>query len=233
MLERLSAPESRAKIKAVIADKIKNDRGGGDPKNIQFASCGFDKTMAGKTLADVTRERGLPVTFENAAEVAMEIQTKGNCATVYKAISETDIVRIMKSPYTMIASDGAISAPIFTDVPHPRNYGTFARVLGRYVREQKVLTLENAIWKMSGFPAARLGLQDRGQIAVGRKADISVFDDATVIDKADFGNPHQFSVGFRDVLVNGTPVMLDGKMTGDYPGRVLRRQKSTEPLPVR
>lgn len=233
MLERLSAPESRAKIKAVIADKIKNDRGGGDPKNIQFASCGFDKTMAGKTLADVTKERGFPVTFENAAEVAMEIQTKGNCATVYKAISETDIVRIMKSPYTMIASDGGISAPSFTDVPHPRNYGTFARVLGRYVREQKVLTLENAIWKMSGFPAARLGLQDRGQIAVGRKADISVFDDATVIDKADFGNPHQFSVGFRDVLVNGIPVMLDGKMTGDYPGRVLRRQKSTEPLPVR
>lgn len=225
MLERLNAPEARAKIKAVIADKIKNDRGGGDPKNIQFASCGFDKSLAGKTLADVTKERGMTVNFENAAEVVMDIQAKGGCSCVYKAISETDIGRIMRSPYAMVASDGGISAPGSKDVPHPRNYGTFARVLGRYVREQKLITLENAIWKMSGFPAARLGLIDRGLLAVGRKADVVVFDEATVIDKADFGNPHQFSVGFRDVVVNGKPVMLNSKMTGERPGRVLRRQQ--------
>jgi N-acyl-D-aspartate/D-glutamate deacylase len=96
-------------------------------------------------------------------------------------------------------------------------------VLGRYVRERGVLTLENAVWKMSGFPAARLGLADRGQIAVGRKADIVVFDDRTVIDRADFANPHQFSEGFRDVVVNGVPVMRNGQLTGDRPGRALRR----------
>lgn len=224
-LERLKAPASRARIKAVIADKIENDRGGGDPKNIQFVSCSFDPSLAGKTLADVTRSRGMEVTFQNAAEVAMDIQAKGGCSCVYKAISETDIVRIMQSPYAMIASDGGISLPSFKEAPHPRNYGTFARVLGRYVREQKMLTLENAVWKMSGFPAARLELQDRGQIAIGRKADISVFDAETVIDRADFDNPHQFSVGFRDVIVNGKPVMLNGNMTGERSGRVLRKNQ--------
>ncbi len=221
-LERLSAPETRARIKAVIADKIENDRGGGDPKNIQFVSCSFDSSLSGKTLADITRDRGMEVNFENAAEVAMDIQAKGGCSCVYKAISETDIIRIMKSPYAMIASDGGISAPSFTDIPHPRNYGTFARVLGRYVREQKVIPLEHAIWKMSGFPAARLGLHDRGQIAIGRKADISIFDESKVMDRADFDQPHQYSVGFRDVIVNGKPVMLNGNMTGERSGRVLK-----------
>lgn len=223
LAERLEAPETRARIKAVIANKIEHDRGGGDPANVVFVTCRFDPKLAGKTLAEVTRERGLEVTFANAAEVAMDIQAKGGCSCVYKAIGEEDVERIMQSPYTMIASDGGISIPAHADVPHPRNYGTFARVLGRYVRERGVLTLENAVWKMSGFPAARLGLADRGQIAVGRKADIVVFDDRTVIDRADFANPHQFSEGFRDVVVNGVPVMRNGQLTGDRPGRALRR----------
>jgi N-acyl-D-amino-acid deacylase len=223
LAERLQAPETRARIKAVIANKIEHDRGGGDAANVVFVTCRFDPKLAGKTLADVTRERGRDVTFENAAEIAMEIQSKGGCSCVYKAIGEEDVERIMQSPYTMIASDGGISIPSHSDAPHPRNYGTFARVLGRYVRERRVLTLENAIWKMSGFPAARLGLADRGQIAVGRKADIVVFDDRTVIDHADFAEPHRFSEGFRDVFVNGVPVLLNGKLTGERPGRALRR----------
>ena len=224
LAERLQAPESRARIKAVIANKIEHDRGGGDAANIVFVSCRFDPKLSGKTLADVTRERGVEVTFETAAETAMEIQAKGGCSCVYKAIGEQDVERIMQSPYTMIASDGGISIPAHTDAPHPRNYGTFARVLGRYVRAQKVLTLENAVWKMSGFPAARLNLMDRGQLTVGRKADIVIFDEKAVTDRADFAKPHQFSEGFRDVVVNGVPVLLGGKITRERPGRALRRQ---------
>jgi N-acyl-D-aspartate/D-glutamate deacylase len=120
----------------------------------------------------------------------------------------------------MIASDGGI--PMFgKDVPHPRNYGTFARVLGRYVRERKVLTLEDAVRRMSSLPAERFRIFDRGLLRPGMKADVAVFDAAKVIDKADFEHPHQYAEGFRHVLVNGKPVLADGRMTGELPGRVL------------
>jgi dihydroorotase/N-acyl-D-amino-acid deacylase len=224
LLERLDAPQSRAQIKAVIADRIKNDRGGGDPKNVVYTNCPFDVSLNGKTLADVTRAKGVEVTLENAAEAAMDIQAKGGCSCIYHAISEPDIAIIMKSPYTMIASDGEITVPGSGEVPHPRGNGTFARVLGRYVRERKLLTLEEAIWKMSGLPAARLGLKDRGTIEPGKFADIAIFNDKTVIDTADFGNPYQFAKGFVHVIVNGKPVILNGEMTKERPGRALRRE---------
>ena len=156
LMERLGAPEQRARIKAVIVQNIKVDRGAGDPKNVAIANCGFDKTLAGKNLAEITRARGVEPTFENAAETALELQQKGGCSAIYHAIEEADVVRILRSPFTMIASDGEI--PVFGQAaPHPRSYGTFARVLGVYVREQHVLTIEDAIRKMSGYPAERLG----------------------------------------------------------------------------
>src|SRR5262249_48127730 len=143
-LERLSAPVERARIKAIIAHNIEVDRGSGDPKNVVIARCNFDPSLAGKSLADLTRARGVEPTFENAAETAIELQAKGGCSAVYHAIGEEDVVRIMRSPYTMIASDGEI--PVFGQAaPHPRSYGTFARVLGYYVREKKVLTLEEGV----------------------------------------------------------------------------------------
>jgi len=218
--ERLSAPESRQKIKAVIVDKIRTDRGGGDPKNVVLAACEFDKSLAGKTLAEVTASKGRAVTVENAAETAIEIQERGGCSAVYHAIQEQDVERILRSPYTMVASDGGIPEH-GVDVPHQRNYGTFARVLGRYVRERKVIGLEDAIRKMTSFPANRLGLQDRGLLRPGMRADIAVFDAERVIDKAEFEKPHQYAEGFRDVIVNGQPVMLNGRMTGKLPGKVL------------
>jgi dihydroorotase/N-acyl-D-amino-acid deacylase len=223
VLERMAAPETRARIKAVIVEKIKNDRGGGDPKNVVMRSCSFDASLAGKTLADITKARGRTVTFENAAETALEMQKEGGCSCIYHAISEPDIERIMRSPYTMIASDGAIT-PSPKDFPHPREFGTFARVLGRYVRERQTLRLEEAIWKMSGLPATRLKLKDRGYLTEGMKADIAIFDPATVADKADFENPRQMAVGFRHIVVNGEPVLLDGQVTSARPGKVLRRQ---------
>ena len=220
LIERLNAPEQRARIVSEIAGRIENDRGGGDPKNVVMASCGFDASLAGKNLAELTAARGVPVTFSTAAETAIDLQRKGGCSAIYHAIDERDLERILRFPFTMIASDGGI--PMFgQDVPHPRNYGTFARVLGRYVRERKVLTLEDAIRRMSSLPASRFRIFDRGLLRPGMKADVAVFDPATVADKADFAQPHQYAQGFRHVLVNGKPVLQDGKMTAERPGRVL------------
>lgn len=221
LLERLNAPERRAQIKAEIVRRIEVDRGGGDPKNVVMASCGFDHTLDGKNLAEITLARGRSVSFETAAETAIEIQSKGGCSAVYHAIAEEDIERILKYPFTMIGSDGEVPT-MGQGVPHPRSYGTFARVLGRYVRERKVLTLEDAVRKMSGFPATRLGLLDRGLVRPGIKADVVVFDAASVADRADFARPHQFAVGFKWVLVNGQAVISDGKLTASRPGRLLR-----------
>jgi dihydroorotase/N-acyl-D-amino-acid deacylase len=219
-IERLSAPGERARIKATIVENLRIDRGAGDPKNVAIVNCSFDPSLAGKNLADLTRARGLEPTFDNAAETAIELQTKGGCSAIYHAISEEDVVRIMQSPYTMIASDGEI--PVFGQAaPHPRSYGTFARVLGVYVREKKVLTLEEAVRRMSGYPAARLKLWDRGQLRPGMKADVVVFDPAKIADKSEYDRPHQYSVGVRDVIVNGKLSLHNDAVTAERPGRVL------------
>jgi dihydroorotase/N-acyl-D-amino-acid deacylase len=220
LVERLGAPEQRAKIRSAIVSAIADGRGGGDPKNVVLASCSFDKALASKSLADLVAVKHQPVTLENAAEVAIDLQSKGGCSAVYHAIGEEDIERIMRSPFSMFASDGGISVP-GEGAPHPRNNGTFARVLGPYVRERKVISLENAIHKMSGYPAARLKLMDRGLIRPGMKADIVVFDPATVRDRATYTEPHLYSEGIRDVIVNGERVLKGGGLTGARPGRVL------------
>ena len=221
LLERLSAPDQRGRIKAEIVERIRVDRGGGDPKNVVMANCSFDHSLDGQSLADITAARGRTVNFDTAAETAIEIQQKGGCQAVYHAISEDDIERILKSPYTMIGSDGEI--PEFgKGVPHPRSYGTNARVLARYVREKKVITLEDAIRKMSGYPAERLRLLDRGLLRPGMKADIVIFDPDKIQDKADYAHPHQYAEGVRDVIVNGQLVISNGRLTAARPGRVLR-----------
>ncbi len=220
LLERLAEPETRARIKESIIERLKFDRGGGDPKNVALVECEFDPELAGLTLADVTRARGREVTFENAAETAIEIEEAGGCSAVYHAISEEDVRRIMRYPHTMIASDGAI--PEFgRGVPHPRSYGTFPRVLGRYVREWKVLTLEDAVRKMTSLPAARLGLGGRGLLQPGKKADIVVFSPERVLDTATWLEPHRYPAGVEHVIVNGKLVLERGRITGERPGRVL------------
>jgi dihydroorotase/N-acyl-D-amino-acid deacylase len=216
VVERLHSPEARAKIKAEIVHRIRDGRGGGDAKNIVIVSCGFDASLAGKSLAELTGDS----TIEHAAETAMNLQEKGGCSAVYHAIDEGDVERIMRSPYTMIASDGDI--PVFGKAaPHPRSYGTFARVLGLYVREKQILTSQDAIRRMSGMPAQRLKFADRGLLRPGMKADIVVFDPAKVEDRATFEAPHQYSEGFEQVVVNGKLVLRDGKVTNQRPGRIL------------
>ena len=217
---RLADPATRARIKTAIVDNIRLNRGGGHPKNVAIASCGFDPALAGKSLAQITDEQGKPPTLENAAETAIELVLRGGCSAIYHAIDEPDVERIMKYPWTMIASDGGIPV-LGQGVPHPRSYGSFARVLGVYARDRKVLALEDAVRKMSSLPAQRLGLADRGLVRPGMKADLAIFDPATVADRATFTSPHQYAVGFSHVLVNGELVLDDGRMTDRRPGRVL------------
>lgn len=220
LVERLGAPDTRRRIAESIARSIVDNRGGGDPKNVVIANCEHDRSLAGKNLAELTAARGVPVTPETAAETAMAIQAKGGCSAIYHAMSEDDLERILRYPFTMVASDGGI--PVFGEgVPHPRNYGTFARILGRYVRERNVITLEDAVRKMSSFPAARFRLHDRGLLREGLKADVVVFNPDTVVDKAEFGKPHQYATGVKHVVVNGKAVLRDGAMTAERPGRVL------------
>jgi dihydroorotase/N-acyl-D-amino-acid deacylase len=220
LLERLGAPEQRARIQDEIVRRIRDDRGGGDPANVQLSRCEFDPSLAGKTLADVARSRSLDGSLESAAKVVMDIQAKGGCTAIYHAISERDVERILAFPWTMIASDG--EAPVFGSAsPHPRAYGTFPRVLGRYVRDKRVISLEDAIRRMTGLPAWRLKIFDRGLIRPGMAADLTIFHPDSIADRAGFTNPHQYAVGVAHVLVNGVPVLREGKMTGARPGRVL------------
>lgn len=220
-MARLQDPATRARIRESIVENLKEDRGGGNLRNVQIASAGWDPSLAGKTLEDLTRAWKGTTTFEDAADLVMEIVEKGGASGIYHAMAEEDVERILRDPVTMVASDGEVPA-FGVASPHPRSYGTFARVLARYVRERNVLSLEEAIRKMTSLPAQRAGLFDRGLLRPGMKADLVVFDPATVTDKATFTEPHQYAEGFSLVVVNGKIVLEDGTMTGARPGQVLR-----------
>jgi N-acyl-D-amino-acid deacylase len=220
VLKRLGTPALRNELRKETARIIAEERGGGDPNNVQLSRCDWDHSLDGKRLGDVTRGRGFEPTIDNAAETVFWIVEKGGCGGIFHAIDESDLQRILRHPATMIGSDGEI--PIFGQAnPHPRSYGTFVRVLGRYVRELKVITLEDAVHKMSAFPAQRIGLADRGVLREGMKADIAVFDAATIRDTATFDRPHQYAEGVAVVIVNGQIAFENGAMTAARPGRIL------------
>ncbi len=219
---RLAEPAARARIRADIVKHLDEERGG-DPATVVAADCPWDASLNGKSLADILAGRGLPGTLDNAADVAMELQEKGGCTGVFHSMSEADVRRIMVHPMTMISSDGGIPEP-GAGMPHPRNYGAFARVLGRYVRARKVLSLPEAIRKMTSLPARRLGLDDRGVLRPGAVADVVVFDPAAVADHATFASPHQYATGVRHLFVAGQAVLRDGTPTGARPGRALRHR---------
>ncbi|MCC6244890.1 MAG: D-aminoacylase [Gemmatimonadaceae bacterium] len=219
---RLSVPALKDSIMRGIVDNILNDRGGGDLARVQFSRVTWDTSLEGKTLKDWTTRRGLAPTPTNGATLVIEAMTRGGANAIYHVLDEADVRRIMQHPLTMIASDGRVSQP-GEGHPHPRAYGTFPRVLGEYVRRQRLLPLATAIHKMTEMPAKRLGLADRGVLRVGAFADVVVFNAATVKDQATFTEPHQYPVGIETVIVNGVVAVQAGKATGVRAGRIIRR----------
>nr|MBA3969529.1 amidohydrolase family protein [Gemmatimonadota bacterium] len=167
--------------------------------------------------------RGLAPTPEHGAELVIEAVRRGGTSAIYHVLDDGDVDRIMRHSQTMIASDGRLTQP-GEGHPHPRWYGTFPRVLAMYVRERGVLTLPAAVHKMTGMPAARLKLGDRGRIAEGLFADLVVFDSAAVADRATFEEPHQYPRGIPYVIVNGVVAVDNGRFVNVRPGRVLRRE---------
>ena len=227
-IERLSNPESYAKIKAEIIFNILNDRGGEDLNRIQFARVKWQPDLEGKTLKDWIVMEGKKPTIENGAEYVIKGQRNGGASCIYHAMEEKDVEKIMQHPLTIIASDGRLSSPGIGH-PHPRAYGTFPRVLGKYVRENKLLSLQEAIYKMTLFPAKTYGIENRGQLKKGLKADLVIFDPNTIIDKATFIQPHQYPVGISHVLVNGKWSIKNGEFLNKMNGVILRKteQKTT------
>jgi N-acyl-D-amino-acid deacylase len=219
---RLGDPVLADSIRRGIVFNILNDRGGGDIARVQFAKVTWDRSLEGKTLADWAKRRGMAPTPENGATLVIDAQRKGGANAIYHVLDEADVRRILAHPMVMIGSDGRLSTP-GEGHPHPRGYGTFPRVLGRYVRDQRVLTLEQGVHKMTGMPAKRLGLADRGALRDGAVADVVVFDPARIADRATFENPHQYAVGIDYVFVNGVAAVDRGKYTNSRAGKVIRR----------
>ena len=179
------------------------------------------KPLTGKTLAEVAQERGKdPV--ETIMDLVLEDESRVD--TVYFLMSEENLKKQMKKSWVSFGSDEASQAPegvFLKSNPHPRAYGNFARLLGKYVREEKVISLAEAVRRLSGLPATNLGLDGRGFVKEGMFADVVVFDPKTIADRATFAEPHQYAVGMKHVLVNGVPVLRDGEHTGATPGRAL------------
>ena len=150
----------------------------------------------------------------------------GGAGMIYHGMNEDDVKRIMAEPFTMIASDAGVRQ-VDDSVPHPRGYGNNARVLGQYVRNLKLISLEDAIRKMTSLPAQTFGFRDRGMIREGFAADIVIFDEKTIMDQATFDKPHQYPLGITYVLVNGAVVMENNQITEARPGMALRGPGST------
>jgi len=223
---RLDDRVLRDSIVRGIVELLRNDRGGGDLQRVQFSRVTWDPSLNGKTMRDLLVMRGVEPTLENAPPFILEGVLKGDAGMVYHVMDEGDVRRIMAHPQTMIASDGRITK-LGAEVPHPRNFGTFPRVLGRYARDESVLTLEQAVHKMTAMPAARLALRDRGCLRVGCVGDVVIFDAATVRDVGTFEDPHHYPDGIPYVLVFGVPVVDRNVFTDARPGTVILRPQGT------
>ncbi|HRE50202.1 MAG TPA: D-aminoacylase [Flavitalea sp.] len=220
-LYRLKDPATRKKIKE---EAIKNIRNSGF-KNFGFAAVAnyaADTSFNGKTIAEINRLMGRKNKITDQAETIMDMVEKGGAQMVYHTMSEEDVKYIMQYPFAMFGADAGVPA-YGVGAPHPRGYGTNARVLGRYVREMKVISLEEAIRRMTSLAATRFGITDRGLIREGMAADIVIFDEDAVSDNATFQTPHAYSSGFDHVIVNGNISIQEGKASNDRYGKSLRK----------
>jgi N-acyl-D-amino-acid deacylase len=199
----------------VVTANLKRRNGAGA---VLIASNPADRSIEGKTLEEIAAARGL-----TAEKTALALIDAGNASIVSFNMNEPDIVAIMQAPFTMASSDGGLPLPDAAGFPHPRDYGAFARRLGVYVRDRKVVTLEFAIRSMTSLPASVFGIRDRGVLRPGAFADVVVFDPGQVRDLATYSQPRELAEGVGDVLVNGAAVRLNGRFTDVPSGRVLQR----------
>ena len=227
LFKRLRDPATREKIAAEV--KIDSDKwenlyiGAGSPDNILLVAFKSEKLkpLTGKTLATVAKMRGKdPIT----TIMDLIAEDESRIGTIYLVMSEENVKKEIAKPWISFCSDEASQAPegvFLKSNPHPRAYGSFVRVLGKYVRDEKVITLPEAIRRLSAFPATNLGLDHRGMLKEGMFADVVAFDPATIADHATFEKPHQYATGVKHVFVNGVQVIKDGEHTGAKPGRAL------------
>src|SRR6266540_1993647 len=227
LFKRLRDPATREKIKTQVqtpSDEWENMYlAAGSPEHILLGEFKSEKLkpLTGKTLAEVAKMRG-----KDPIDTAMDLiaEDGSRIGTIYFMISEENIKKELAKPWISFGSDEASQAPegvFLKSNPHPRAYGNFARVLGKYVRDEKVIPMKEAIRRLSGLPATNLGLDHRGFLKEGMFADVVVFDPATIADHATFEKPHQYAVGMKHVFVNGVQVIKDGEHTGAKPGRAL------------
>ncbi len=219
LIARLSRPEIRKTVKARMLNSLKK-RG---LKHFSYAMVAYhkyDTTLNGKSIEAVNLLRGRKHKAIEEAETILEMMEHGGAGMVFHGMSEDDVKEIMQYPFNMFASDASIR--IFNQgAPHPRGYGTNARVLAKYVRDEQVIILEEAIRRMTSLPAQKFKLTGRGLLKEGYAADIVIFDDKTVSDLSTFEKPHQYSTGFKYVLVNGALTVDNGVHNGTRAGQIL------------
>lgn len=222
LVARLSDPEIRKSVGQDIINTIMKKQG--SPEKVLVV--GFDtdslKYLQGKTLAEIAAIRG---TSPEETVMDLVIDDGSRCSVVYFSMSEDNLKKEMALPWMSFCSDGRSMAPegvFLKSATHPRAYGNFARLLGKYVRDEKVIPLEEAIYKLTSLPAANMKIEKRGALKEGFYADVVVFDPAKVQDHSTFQDSHQYSTGMSHVFVNGVQVLKDGEHTGATPGRVVR-----------
>jgi N-acyl-D-amino-acid deacylase len=238
MRRRLREPESRQRVLDDIrhrTDWPNFYRNAGSPDNLVLISFKRDtlKPLQGKTLTQIAKERN-----RDPEETLLDLllEDESSIGTAYFITAEENIRKLIPLPWISFGSDEASQAPegvFLKSMPHPRAYGNFARILGKYVREEKLLSLEEAIRKMTSLPAANLGLDQRGLLREGYFADVVVFDPRTIIDRATYEKPHQYAVGVHHVFINGVQVLKNGEHTGAKPGRALWGPGKSSPRPPR
>ncbi|MFQ6108080.1 MAG: amidohydrolase family protein [Candidatus Aminicenantales bacterium] len=220
-LERLKDEEVYRKIRSfVIERRLTSTKGIDRLETIYIARCREFPEYEGRNLKQIILSQGKEPTVDNGADLIIAIEKNGGASGVFFQMDEHDVEALMRLPYTMHASDGAVQE-MDKGVPHPRSYGTFPRVIARYVREKGILSLEEAVRKMTSLPAQTFRLKGRGMIREGMFADITIFDKQRFEDRATYSHPHQYSQGLVCVIINGEVVVEKGKHTGKRPGMIL------------
>jgi N-acyl-D-amino-acid deacylase len=217
--KRLADKATYSRVVSEMKEGLKRS-GFKDYSYAMVANYQADKSLNGRSIAEVTQQVRGKKDVKSQIEQIIAMYEAGGASMVYHGMNEDDVQRIMREPFTMIASDSGVRQ-IDESVPHPRGYGNNVRVLGHYVRELQLLSLEDAIRKMTSLPAQTFGFRDRGMVREGFAADLVIFDERTIGDRATFDKPHQFPVGISYVLINGEMVFAGGQMTGARPGVAL------------